>query len=124
MAENNTSWMREVNDILYPHRFRDGDIFIRFMATQYPKPTVSIAVYDGGEKIAERPIRRLEEFIEDLKDALDIIKEVRRKQPRTRTRPSTRRRRRSEEGEEQNEGQGDEQSERRSRRKRRTPRRD
>lgn len=69
-------WMKEVNEILRAHRFRQGDYFLRFQATMYPRPTIAIAVYYDGHKVFEKPIRRLSEFIEDLQDIRDILREV------------------------------------------------
>jgi len=141
-----SEWMKEVNEILRPHRFRQEDTFVRFQATKYPKPTVAIVVYSKGEKIFERPIRRLEEFIEDLSDVIDILKEARREEARNRAKnknaqkgkSSRRRRRRNEDDEEEaeadeetedeeDEEEDEEEEERRSKRRssrRRRPKRD
>lgn len=82
-------WMVQVNEILRAHRFRQGEYFLRFQATQFPKPTVSIVVYQNGSKIIEKPIRRLSQFIEDLQEVYDILRNVRTTTRTTRTRRSS-----------------------------------
>lgn len=69
--------MEQINEILRNHRFRQGDYFVRFQATRFPKPTISLVLYFRGKKVFERPIRRLGEFIEDLQDVYDILRTVR-----------------------------------------------
>jgi len=74
MAEK---WYTQVNDLVGHHRYiRDG-VLIRFGATKYPFPTVSIQVFEDNEKIAEWSITRLEALISDLEDALNILKQAR-----------------------------------------------
>lgn len=109
------AWMEEVNEILRPHRFRAGDYFIRFQATRFPKPTVSIVVYYQGRKVIEKPIRRLNELIEDLSDAKDVLRTVKVSPSRRRNRESnreprrrSRERRRDDRYEEENEEAEDE----------------
>ena len=129
-SENDTSWMKEVNEILSSLRFRDGNVYVRFLATQFPKPTIAIAVYDDGEKIFERPIQRLAEFIDDLKDAYEVCKSVKTTTTR-RTRRSRRRTREEqeegeteeEEEEQENEEEEEEEQGKRSSRRRRSSRR-
>lgn len=70
-------WMKAVNEILRKHRFRKDKTFVRFNATKYPYPTISIVVYYESRKVLERPIRYLDEFIEDLKRVKEIIDKVR-----------------------------------------------
>lgn len=69
--------MKAVNEILRKHRFRKDKTFVRFNATKYPYPTISIVVYYESRKVLERPIRYLDEFIEDLKRVKEIIDRVR-----------------------------------------------
>jgi len=69
--------MKAVNEILRKHRFRKDKTFVRFNATKYPYPTISIVVYYESRKVLERPIRYLDEFIEDLKRVKEIIDKVR-----------------------------------------------
>ena len=69
--------MKAVNEILRKHRFRKDKTFVRFNATKYPYPTISIVVYYESRKVLERPIRYLDEFIEDLKRVKEIIDRAR-----------------------------------------------
>ena len=70
-------WMKKVNEIMNRHRFRSGRIFVRFNATKYPHPTISIVIYDGGRKVLEKPIKYLDDFVNDLLLVKTILDEVR-----------------------------------------------
>jgi len=77
MSENATeNWFDRINALMRRHRQARDGVLVRFGASRYPFPCVSIQVFSEGEKITEYPITNIEALIEDLTYAKDILKEV------------------------------------------------
>ena len=68
------SWQKKANKLLRQHYSKRDNMLLRFLATQYPKPTIAVVIWDEGEKLGDFAIWDVEQFIEDLQDAWDIIK--------------------------------------------------
>ena len=68
---------RRVNEVLRPtyHSKRvNGDLYaFRFMFTRYPKPTISLIVYENRDKLFEIPIQNIEEFVNAIDEAYEIL---------------------------------------------------
>ena len=95
---------RRVNELLrstYHSKRVNGDIYaFRFMFTRYPEPTLSVIIYENRQKLTEIPIRNLEEFVDAINQAYDVLtnelSETQNKEPESnpprRSRRSTRQR--------------------------------
>jgi len=70
---------KRVNEVLrptYQYKRSNGDFYaFRLMFTKYPNPTLSLVFYENRQKIAEIPIRNLNEFIEAIDQAYEIMLE-------------------------------------------------
>ena len=68
---------REVNEILratYLSKRTNGDRYsFRIMFTKYPKPTLSIVVWENRQKLVEIPIENLDEFVDSINSAYDVL---------------------------------------------------
>jgi len=68
---------RRVNEVLrstYHSRRQNGDIYaFRLMFTKYPEPTLSVVIYENRQKLTEIPIRNLDEFIDAIDQAYEIL---------------------------------------------------
>ena len=66
---------KRVNEILRPtylSKRTNGDFYsFRLMFTKYPKPTLSVVVYENREKLVEIPIQNLAEFVDAINEAFD-----------------------------------------------------